>query len=386
MTDLKKFILVCFSTLFIVFNLVLFVSADTTKPTLEQNNNLQGQIDASGAKSLTNDLPDDTKDILNDLNLSELSISEILKLNPKSFFNAIINMAKNTAKTPFITMTTVLGVLILTSLIKGLKTGGNDDSVSNVFSLVSTATIAVIIAKPLIDCIADASSAIKELGLFLFSFIPVFTGVMATSGKVISASGYSLFMIAAAQVITAISVNFLIPIMSIYFVFAMASSLFPAVNLNSLASGLKTCVSWALGLIVTIFMATLSFQGIISQSADSVAVRATKFVVGGFIPVVGGAISEALTSIQGCLGLLKNTVGIFGIIIGISIVLPILIGTLVWLLVSNILCIASGFFGNEQIASFFKAISGMLSILLAIIFSVMVIITFSTGIFIVIGF
>ena len=64
---------------------------------------------------------------------------------------------------------------------------------------------------------------------------------------------------------------------------------------------------------MTIFTGILSVQSIVGASADSVAVKAAKYVLSNSIPLVGSAASDAYSTVRGSILLLKNGVGGIGI-------------------------------------------------------------------------
>ena len=66
------------------------------------------------------------------------------------------------------------------------------------------------------------------------------------------------------------------------------------------------------------------------------------------VPVVGGALSDALGSVQSCVKLLKTSVGAYGIIIAVMTFLPLLIESISWLLVTKISQVVAGFLGVEM--------------------------------------
>lgn len=80
-------------------------------------------------------------------------------------------------------------------------------------------------------------------------------------------------------------------------------------------SGLMKQWSMALmGLFFTVFLGFLSVQGIAGSVADGVALRTAKFATGAFVPVLGKMFADALDAVVGTSLLLKNVVGLVGII------------------------------------------------------------------------
>src|SRR5699024_7627943 len=70
-----------------------------------------------------------------------------------------------------------------------------------------------------------------------------------------------------------------------------------------------------LGLFLTIFLGVVSVQGTVSAVQDGVALKTAKFVTGNFIPVVGRTFTDAADTIFSASLLLKNTIGVVGLIV-----------------------------------------------------------------------
>lgn len=72
------------------------------------------------------------------------------------------------------------------------------------------------------------------------------------------------------------------------------------------------------------FVGLLSIKGLLAGAADSAVAKGAKFLIGSFVPVVGGAVSDALGSIVSSLSLVRGATGAFGILAVLLIALPVL--------------------------------------------------------------
>ena len=80
-----------------------------------------------------------------------------------------------------------------------------------------------------------------------------------------------------------------------------------------------------MGIILTIFVGIISLEGTLSSSVDGLTAKTTKAVVSSAIPVVGKILGDAVDTVLGCGIILKNAVGVVGIIVIISIcIIPVL--------------------------------------------------------------
>lgn len=76
---------------------------------------------------------------------------------------------------------------------------------------------------------------------------------------------------------------------------------------------------WILGVVLTLFVGLVSLEGTLSSSVDGITAKTTKAAVSSFIPVVGKILGDAVDTVIGCSVILKNALGIVGVIIIIAI-------------------------------------------------------------------
>ena len=81
-------------------------------------------------------------------------------------------------------------------------------------------------------------------------------------------------------------------------------------HLTHLAQLLRGAVCWLLGVSFTVFLGAMSAQGVVSASVDGVAIRAAKYAVDNFVPVVGGMFAGTMDTLVGCTLIVKNALGV----------------------------------------------------------------------------
>lgn len=80
-----------------------------------------------------------------------------------------------------------------------------------------------------------------------------------------------------------------------------------------------------LGIVLTVFVGVVSLEGTLSSGVDGITAKTTKAVVSSAIPVVGKILGDAVDTVLGCGIVLKNAVGLVGVVIVIGIcIMPIL--------------------------------------------------------------
>lgn len=389
MLKIKKIIFV-FCALCFMFS--SFVSAENTEKYSEYNHEseqyaeyYQEQLNASGADQLMSALDDETINLLEQLGINEIDFDHLLNISPQSLLNLFLKIITGKMQNPLKMFAAVLSVIILCAMMECFKVSFSEKSLGGLFSLVSTVLIGLIIVIPMMECISHVCSAITLSSNFMLIFVPVITVLLAASGKPVTASGLNLIIFTAAELISRFSSSLLIPLLCIYLAFSIVGVLSPDINLSGLSDIIKKSVNFILGFFSTVFVSMVSLQGILGQSADTVATRTTKFLLGNFVPVVGGAIGDTITTVQSCVGLTKNTVGAFGLIAAVLIYIPVIAELIVWILCVQACSAAAALFGLKTAGDLLKAIYYTLSLLLSILLFCAVLLIISTGIMVMLG-
>lgn len=99
-------------------------------------------------------------------------------------------------------------------------------------------------------------------------------------------------------------------------------------HLTRMAQLLRSAVCWLLGVSFTVFLGAMSLQGVCSASIDGVVIRAAKYAVDNFVPVVGGMFSDTMDTLVGCTLIVKNALGVAAVLVLLGVILGPLARTL----------------------------------------------------------
>lgn len=337
------------------------------------------QMEASGADELLDHAPEQAKSLLERVGIEAVDYRKLLTLSPSDFFKEIWGAVRERVRMPLTVFGSVLGIILLCSLLYCLRISLWDGTLNAVFTAVSVVCIAAAIASPIIDCITTTARAIEDCSTFLLSFIPVFSSVVTVSGQPVTATTYTAFLFMACQIVSQIVSGTLVPLMGIYLAFCITGSLAPGLDVAAVSRVIKSTVSWALGLLLTLFVGLLSLQTMVASGSDTVVSKTAKFLIGSFVPVIGGALSDAFAMTQGYMRLLRTTVGAFGILIALLTFLPVFLQTTAWYLAVNLTSAVSEMLGIKPIAEILKSSSATLGVLVAVILCFALLVIISTS-------
>ena len=78
---------------------------------------------------------------------------------------------------------------------------------------------------------------------------------------------------------------------------------------------MKSLMKWVIGITVTIFSIFITMQSTASSLFDGIIFKATKYVVGNTVPIVGNFLSSGFDMLSAAGMLIKSSVGICGLIL-----------------------------------------------------------------------
>lgn len=161
----------------------------------------------------------------------------------------------------------------------------------------------------------DAASAnLEQLTGFMNLLGPVyFLAVAFATGSSTSVTFYQLVLLIIYLVEIFIQ-SFLIPLVQIYLIVRILGELSPEIHLTKFAELLETIVSWSLKTLLAGVVGLNVIQGLLAPAIDAVK-RSVITKGSGAIPIIGDAISGTAEIVLGTAVLIKNGIGVAGMII-----------------------------------------------------------------------
>lgn len=334
-------------------------------------------------EEIWNNLNNDTKDYLDELGINEISFNQLFELSPTRVIKFLFNLTLNKTRSLKDNFAIVFIILILSSIASSFSK--QSDKLGKLIDYTSNLIIMSFVMVPIGRIITDAATVIKNTTVFINIYLPVMTGIIVAAKSPALAITYNSFTIFLSNVIAVVSDKIFTPLISIIFSFNIISSFSIGDFQNRLSKTIRRLITVILSLFSTVFTGLLTTQSILASSSDSLVLKGIKFVSGTFIPIVGGGVGDALSSVFSSFLIMKNTLGIFIIIVIIIINLPVMIELLIWYFFFGVCSIMSSLLGLENITEILDSLSSTISLLNIIVFFITFILVISTGIIIVMG-
>ncbi len=307
-----------------------------------------------------------TKQLLENIGIENGSVDEILNLDFKNIVTQFLALCRNEMKTPIKTILNAFVLMLTLSVLRSIAS--SNDSVSELIHSVGSLLLALMLMLSVTSCISDVLSACFATADFTKLLIPILGGIVAASGKPATAVCFQSFCFSIAQVLTSLFRTSLPVVSSVYITLSVCGSISSLVQTDRIAELIKKGYTYILSFTSVLFSALLSVKSVIAGCADTVAVKGIKFVVGNAVPVVGGALSDALNSVVSSLALLKSSVGILAIIILVFINIPTLIELLMWKIALKLFNTACAMTGSEFDEKLSESFDGLMMIMSAVLF------------------
>ena len=366
---LKKIFLFCL--LFIVFSLFFVVKGQTfayksnvdtfCKSSLDKTNDISNkticknldsknfnccvfQTKTSNISSRTplsssesEDLEDSIDEQLNDIDLSEiennfnkLSEKDKALLGENSFLKLIkkfINAEDSDIYSNFLPyalstifedllsllpyFAVIVAIAILYSLV-GQMSG--DKSLNSIIHLVCFGTIAGVVIKIVLGLLTSATNAINIIEGQMEAIFPIILTLITAVGGVVTATTFEPFLAILTSGITKLFSSFLIPIFTFSIVFGVVGNLSKNVKLEKFSKFFTSLFNSIVGVVFTIFMAFLALHGLTVSTVDTISIKTTKYAIKNYIPIVGSYLSDGVSLILASSVLIKNAIGVSGLV------------------------------------------------------------------------
>lgn len=277
---------------------------------------------------------DDIQDSINNIMVDNESIdfedyvNKLISGKESFSLTAISNKMFQSIKGEIAANISTFGQIIAISLIAAIFTNLSTAFKFNQASETGYYVTYILLFSLLIGSFVTASSiaakTIGELMEFMKALVPsYFISVAYCSG---SMSSY-VFYEATLMVITLVDfiiLKIVIPLVNFYLIIVLANNLSKEDMLSKLAGLIETIIQWTLRSLLAVVIGFQTVQGLIVPVADQVK-RSRFLKASSALPGVGGTLDSVAETVIGSGILLKNAIGVAGLVVIIIIcVVPII--------------------------------------------------------------
>lgn len=307
---------------YLIIFLIAIVSYSLS-PTVkaEDNQNLiESQADSLGISTFLSDSEKYTQDAFGDIDINEIFTASISgKLDNGMIINIIFKLLGDNVKNALITVGSVMIIVVIHSILKAISENLGNENVSKIAYYIEYILIITLIMTNFSSIITEMKNAVQNLTGFANSLIPLMITLMITTGNVVSSGMLQPILLLLVTFISNFMTNILIPIALVATALGIISKISDQAQVGKLSKFLNSSMVWILGTVLTLFVSVTSLEGGLTSSIDGVTAKAAKTAISSVVPVVGSILGDAVNTIMGCSNIIKNAVGVVGIIVIIAI-------------------------------------------------------------------
>ena len=348
----------------------------------EENQNeviVEEQKEMFGINSFIKNAKEYSGEFFAEIDLQEMLNSTIKgEIDNTSIYQKIFNLLGEEVKIGIKSLISILVIVIIHSILKSISENLENKELSKIIYYVQYIAIVTIIMRNFSDIIAIVRDTATNLVGFMNSLIPILISLMLYTGSITTSSVLEPIILFMVNLIGNLIQNFLIPSVLIVTTLSIISQIGDKVQINKLAKFFNSGIVWLLGVILTIFVGIISLEGTLSSSVDGITAKTTKAIVSSSIPIVGKILGDAVDSVLGCGIILKNAIGVIGVIIIIGICIMPIIKIAILTISYKVLAGICEPIADEKIIKLLDQIGNIFKVLLAILCSMSVMVIIGT--------
>jgi Stage III sporulation protein AE (spore_III_AE). len=282
------------------------------------------KLNAEGLERFFNSLSEEEKRLFD----TESVKSFLKKVTNGEFalsYDEILNAVLATIKTAFIgflpSLVSIVVISILYGILSSLTSGFLNKQTAEIVYFACYGAIIIILLNSVLSYAKLTVGAVERVKWLSDALFPIVLTVMAALGGSKSVALLqpllALFSGLAIKLISTV----VIPCFLAATVFSIVGNLSKNVRLKRFNSLFITSAGWLLKGIFGLFTFFVTVNGIVGVTLDGAGVKLTKFAVSSYVPLLGGYVGDGLDFVlAGCV-VIKNAVGVFGLLLLMTVVL-----------------------------------------------------------------
>lgn len=254
---------------------------------------------------------------------------------------------------------TVIGAALLISVLST-----QEGKARETVRLVGIVGISCLLLSPADTLVLTATDTIHQISEYGKLLLPVMTAALAAQGGSTASAALYTATVTFDAVLTGLISAVLVPMVYIYLVLAVVHGAVGDSAMKRMRDLVKSAMTWVLKSLLYVFTGYIGITGIVSGTTDQSLLKAAKMTISGAVPVVGSILSDASEALLVSAGVVKNTVGIGGMLVVIAITIVPFLQIGLQYLILKLTAAVCGLFCDKAITDLIGDFSGAMGFLL----------------------
>lgn len=251
---------------------------------------------------------DDLKDLINSFRSNH-------RYDLKGLINGIMRYIFREITANYNLLVKLIALSIICAVLKSLHQGFEKDNIGKMAYSAIFLVLVIIAVQSFTIAINTGKEAISDMVSFVQALMPTVFTLLAAIGGVTSASVFNPLIFIGITAASTWIKDIILPVIFFISVLSLVNNISDSFHVSQLTHLLRQVCVFLLGLFLSVFLGIMVVQGAAAATVDGVTIRTAKFASKNFMPIVGGIFSDALDAVAGYSLILKNTIGLIGLLI-----------------------------------------------------------------------
>jgi len=362
---------------FVIFFILILssVSCAETEEDLMKKSILQEQLDSLNIRELEyilEDIINTSSEYYKDVDVRNILFSLLEGkniLDSKGFVNITFKSIVNELLNNLSLISQIVIIAVACSILSNLQSSFEKDNISQLASYVCYIVLSMMIINSFTLALELGKGTVTKMVDFMQVILPILLTLLTAIGSPGTKLLFNPIVIGTINIIGTLIKNVIFPFIFFTFIMGIISRISNKVQFNKVSELMREIVAVILGASFTIFIAMISIYEI-GSNIDGIAVQTAKFAVDSFIPIIGSFLSDAVEVVVGGSAILKNGLGMMGLVALVLICLIPVIRILILIFVYKLVAALIQPITSDGILGYFDEISKSLVLILVGILSV----------------
>jgi stage III sporulation protein AE len=233
---------------------------------------------------------------------------------PKAILNGMLKYVMHEVLVNGKLLASIVVLAIFSIILETIQSAFEKNTVSQVGYAITYIVLIILVINSFGVAIGYAKDAIGNMVGFMMAMIPLLLTLLASMGNMVSVTVLHPLVVFMIHSVGTLIYVVVFPLLFFSAVLHIVSAVSERYKVTQLADLLRNIAVALLGVFVTVFLGVLSIKGATGAVTDGITVRTAKYVASNFVPVVGRLFSDATDTVLGASLLVKNAVGIAGVV------------------------------------------------------------------------
>lgn len=369
---MKKIILiVLFFALLITIpsNQEVFADSNSSNQELSQSiEDILGQISFDDYEKLMDCLSEDQKIIFEGdsflVRVKKLINGEY-ELSLNSVLNVIFGQVVSVMKNILPVLCFIAVIAIVANLLLQSKSSNASKSVGDIIHFALFSMVVVTLFQIITSLITISTNAVSNIKNQMEVTFPILLTLMASVGSSVSVGVFRPLVAVLSGGLVSFFQGIILPLFIFSIAFNVVGNLSSDVKLNKFCSLFNSLFKTLIGFVFTLFGAFLTIQGISAGSYDGISFKTAKFAIKSSVPFLGSYLSDGLNLIITSSTLVKNAVGVVGLLLLLSTIIQPIIYIIIVKIGLNVLSSVIQPLADKKFSDFADGVAKSLNMLLA---------------------